>query len=78
MDNFLKLQTLIAGALNVPVDKVLQTTLSEDLEEWDSLGHVHIMIALEGEFDIYMDVDDFAEIDGVPAILSYLESQLNT
>jgi acyl carrier protein len=46
-----------------------------DIEEWDSLGHVHIMVALEQQFDLYMDVDDFAELNNVPAILQYLEAQ---
>ncbi|MEZ5503661.1 MAG: hypothetical protein R3E50_13730 [Halioglobus sp.] len=38
-------------------------------------GHVHIMVALEQAFDLYMDVDDFAELATVPAILQYLASQ---
>ena len=47
----------------------------DSIEEWDSLGHVHIMVALEQAFDLYMDVDDFAKLDSVPAILQYLESE---
>jgi len=47
----------------------------DEIEEWDSLGHVHIMVALEQAFDLYMDVDDFAELDSVPAILQYLKSE---
>ena len=47
----------------------------DDIEEWDSLGHVHIMVALEQAFDLYMDVEDFAELENVPAILQYLASE---
>ena len=63
---------IIANALNIDAAEVQPTTVSTDLDAWDSLGHVHIMIALENAFDIYMDVEDFAKIDGVPAILGYL------
>lgn len=76
MELFSQVQGIISAALNIDVVDVQLATVSSDLEAWDSLGHVHIMIALENAFDIYMDVEDFAEIDGVPAILEYLESRI--
>jgi acyl carrier protein len=75
MSVFEKLQEIMATALDVPASTIRENSRMEDIEEWDSLGHVHIMVALEQAFDLYMDVDDFAELNSVPDILKYLESE---
>jgi len=75
MSVFEKLQEIMATALEIPSDAIREDSTMDEIEEWDSLGHVHIMVALEQAFDLYMDVDDFAELDSVPAILRYLESE---
>jgi len=75
MSVFEKLQEIMATALELPPGAIREDSTMEEIEEWDSLGHVHIMVALEQAFDLYMDVDDFAELDSVPAILQYLESE---
>ena len=70
-----KLREIVATALELPVSAIKEDSSMDQIEEWDSLGHVHIMVALEQAFDLYMDVDDFAELASVPAILQYLESE---
>lgn len=75
MSVFTQLQEIMATALELPVNAIKEHSTMEEIEEWDSLGHVHIMVALEQAFDLYMDVDDFAELDSVPAILQYLASE---
>ena len=75
MSVFAQLQEIMATTLELPVTAISENSTMEEIEEWDSLGHVHIMVALEQTFDLYMDVDDFAKLDSVPAILQYLESE---
>jgi acyl carrier protein len=75
MSVFEKLQEIMATALELPASAIRENSTMDEIEEWDSLGHVHIMVALEQAFDLYMDVDDFAELDSVPALLQYLESE---
>lgn len=75
MSVFKQLQEIMASALELPSDAIRESSTMEDIEAWDSLGHVHIMVALEQAFDLYMDVDDFAELDSVPAILQYLAAE---
>ncbi len=75
MSTFKKLQDIMAAALELPAATIRENSTMAEIEEWDSLGHVHIMVALEQAFDLYMDVEDFAELDSVPAILQYLASE---
>lgn len=33
----------------------------QDIEAWDSVGHMRLMAALEEDFDIMMDIDDIID-----------------
>ena len=75
MSTFGKLQQAIAATLKVPTAKVMPSTRSEDLPAWDSLGQVNLIMALEQEFGVYVEVEDFGNLNSVPAILDYLRKQ---
>ena len=75
MSLFEQLQEIMATALDLQKSAISQNSSMAEIEEWDSLGHVHIMVALEQAFDLYMDVEDFAKLDNVPSILQYLQSE---
>lgn len=62
----------IAATLKVPQGTITATLRDEDLPEWDSMGHVNLMMALEQTFDLYLEVDDFEILKSVPAILDFL------
>ena len=72
MTTFAKLQDAIAATLKVPPGKITENTRDEDIPAWDSLGHVNLMMTLEQTFDVTLDVEDFASLNSVPAILTYL------
>ena len=72
MSLFDKLQATIAITLKVPASKITPETCNEDLPSWDSLGQVNLIMALEQTFDVYIEVEEFANLTSVPAILEYL------
>jgi acyl carrier protein len=73
MKAFERVQTAVASTLKVPVLAITATTRDIDIPAWDSLGHLNLMMALEQTFDITLEVEDFADLTSVPAILAYLE-----
>ena len=75
MTTFDKLQQTIAATLKVPPAKVTAATRYQDLPAWDSLGQVNLIMALEQEFGVYIEVEDFGSLNSVPAILAYLGTQ---
>jgi acyl carrier protein len=42
----------------------LETLEYQDIEMWDSVGHMVLMTALEEKFDIMMDMDDIINFSG--------------
>ena len=73
MSTFERLQEAIAATLKVSPSKITEQTRDEDLAAWDSLGHVNLMMTLEQTFDVMLDVEDFAGLNSVSAILEYLK-----
>ena len=42
----------------------LETLEYQDIEMWDSVGHMVLMTALEEKFDIMMEMDDIINFSG--------------
>ncbi len=42
-------------------EKVLNDLKYQDIEQWDSLGHMSMIGALEDEFDIMLEMDDIID-----------------
>jgi acyl carrier protein len=43
-------------------------TTSEDIPEWDSLGHVNFVYSVEQEFGVEFSADEFAELSNIGAL----------
>jgi acyl carrier protein len=71
---FEQLRGTLAASLGVTPDTISSTTRQADLSKWDSLAHINLMVALESTFDITLEVEDFASLTSVPAILAYLQN----
>ena len=46
-----KVKEIMSIVFELPVDRINSSTSSEDVEEWDSLKHMALIVALEEEFD---------------------------
>jgi len=75
MSAFEQLQNVMASALNISADTITQASVQGDIAAWDSLGHVHLMVALEDTFGVELQIEDFSKLGSVRAILDYLKSQ---
>jgi len=70
-----RVKYLLADAIQVPPDLVTPDLAFGDLPQWDSLGHMEVMMRLEDEFGVSINADIIAELISVPEICKYLEAQ---
>jgi acyl carrier protein len=63
---------LIAAALQVPAEDVSAELSFGDLPQWDSMGHMEVMMQLEERFGVEVSADTIAALTSVPAICAYL------
>jgi citrate synthase len=67
-----RVQQLLIEALQVHADQVNADLAFGDLPQWDSMGHMEVMMLLEEQFGVEINADSIAALTSVPAICSYL------
>ncbi|MBN1147665.1 MAG: acyl carrier protein [Anaerolineales bacterium] len=70
-----RVQRLLAEAIQVPPDMVTPDLAFGDLPQWDSLGHMEVMMRLEDQFGVEISADTIAELISIPDICKYLQEQ---
>ena len=54
-----------------------QTQLTQEfVEDWDSIGHVRLIVAVEQEFDVEIPLEESTKFNCFDSIISYLEKRL--
>lgn len=65
---------IIETALEIKSGLLNETTRSEEIENWDSLGQLSILVALDKLFDGKIaNLTEMAEADSMPKILDILK-----
>lgn len=70
-----KIQTAFHEAFGTDKNTVAQSSVPEDIEGWDSLGHAQIVTELETVFDTQFTIDEVMEMDDVEAIIRVLKNK---
>lgn len=60
MSNIDKYKQAFVDTFGIEAEK-LNTLKYQDINEWDSVGHMNLMTVLEDTFDIEMDIDDITD-----------------
>ena len=66
------IQAVLAEALRVSPETVTPELALGDLPQWDSLGHMEVMMSLEEHFGVEINADTIAQLTSVPAICEHL------
>lgn len=73
MSLFDEVQQILATTLDVRPETITLETSQETLAIWDSLAQINLITALESRYDVEFEVEEFAEVNSVQAIVAYLE-----
>lgn len=74
METERRLIAVIANVLEVEPESITLDTTSDQVEAWDSLGHVNVVSEVESAFGITIPIEEVAEIGSVRDFLGYMES----
>ena len=56
-----KYSEIFKASLNIDGDKVNENLKYNEIDEWDSIGHMTLMAALEEEYKISLETDDIVD-----------------
>ena len=66
---------ILAEAFGIDAGSVTPETTPDDVEQWDSLGHMHMVAGLESTLKIQFEIDEIMEMASVAQILKVLEAR---
>jgi acyl carrier protein len=72
MGNEASLLAKIAYALGVAPDRIHADTQAVDVEEWDSMGNMTILLTLRRDYGVTLEPNEAAGLQSVEAIASML------
>ena len=71
-----RVRRTLSALLKVPPERLRDDSSREALEEWDSLKHMHLVLALEEEFDVEFADDEVASLATVAALTQAITGKL--
>ncbi len=74
MSNLERIQEIFDDILSVEVD---ENTIREQLDVWDSLAMINIIVAVQDEFGIVVNLDEAGNIKSVADLLKLIEGKQN-
>lgn len=63
-----KVEGVLADVLQVPADGITDDLAMQDVEAWDSLKHMELIVALETAFDVQLTFDEIVAMRSVREI----------
>jgi acyl carrier protein len=70
-----RLDDAVRDALGLADDAELEAIAYDTTPEWDSVGHLQMMAAIEAAFDIRIDADDVVQMSDYDKVRSTLRSR---
>lgn len=72
-----QIEQIFQQVFNNPEIAITRETTAEDIDGWDSLNHIRLIISIEMELGITFDSNEVAELTNVGDLIDYIESQIN-
>lgn len=78
MDNIIfdKLHAIVRDVFDNQSIMIVNDTISDDIEEWDSLTHIQLLDTLEKEFSINFDLDEMLNLKTMGDIINSIEEKI--
>jgi acyl carrier protein len=73
MNNLEKIENIFRQEFNLDSDFDLKTLSYQSVSEWDSVGHMSLVAALEDEFEIELEMDDIIDLSSFEVALQTLK-----
>jgi len=70
-----KLFRIISNIMNVPIELINEESSPDNVENWDSLKHLNLILAIEQEFEVILSDEEIIEMMNVQLILEILRNK---
>jgi len=71
-----KLQNIFRDVFDDPSIILYDDMSAKDIEEWDSLNHIQLIVAVENEFNIEFETAEISELKNVGEFITIIHNKL--
>ena len=71
-----RVRTIASDILEVPAAKITPDSSPENIETWDSVHHLNMVLALEQEFNLQFEPEEIDQMKDIQHILDILGSKV--
>ncbi|OEU70996.1 MAG: hypothetical protein BA863_18865 [Desulfovibrio sp. S3730MH75] len=70
-----ELQQLLAEVFEIRQDEIVENLTSEDVDNWDSLKQMDLVVSLENKYNIALSFEEIVKISSVKDIIDVLSAK---
>lgn len=74
---YLELNRIFQDIFDDDTINVESSTTASDIEEWDSLEHINLIVAIEATFKIKFDISEVSSMKNVGNMVEIITQKLN-
>ncbi len=72
-----KVRRVAADVLGVPAEQIDPQSSPENVQTWDSVQHLNLVLALEEKFSVQLDPEEIDQMHDIGKVAAILEAKLN-
>jgi acyl carrier protein len=71
-----EVQVILQIELDDPAAQITRSTVVDDIQDWDSVTHVRIIVAIESRFGIMFDLEEYTTFANVGEMIDCIARKL--
>jgi acyl carrier protein len=75
---FEQVRAIASDVFGVPVDRLSAGSSPESVENWDSMQHLNLVLAIEEKFGIQLDPDEIEQMKNIGAVAALVDKKLQS
>lgn len=70
---FDQVRSIASDIFGIPADKVTAESSPETIENWDSIQHLNLVLAIEEKFGVQLEPEDIEQMKNIAAVAALVE-----
>jgi acyl carrier protein len=68
-----QVRSIASDIFGVPADKITPESAPETIENWDSMQHLNLVLAIEEKFGVQLEPEDIERMKNIGAVAALVE-----
>jgi acyl carrier protein len=70
---FEQVRNVASDIFGIPADKITAESSPETIENWDSMQHLNLVLAIEEKFGVQLEPEDIEKMKNIGAVAALVE-----